>query len=49
MLSDHRGVDLEISNRKMLGTFPNIVTISDTFLNNPRVKEGGKLETAWAE
>ena len=32
MLSDHKGIELEISNRKISGTSPNILKLNNTLL-----------------
>lgn len=39
LLSDHTGIRLEISNKKIAGKTPTICRLHNTFLNNTRAKE----------
>lgn len=45
MSSDHNKINLDISNRKISGKFPNIWKINSIILNDPRVKKEDTRET----
>lgn len=42
MLSDYNGIEIEISNRKFSGKFPNIWKLTNELLNNTWSKSGLK-------
>lgn len=44
MSSDHKEINLDISNRKISGKFPHIWKINSTLLNDPQVKEEATRE-----
>lgn len=44
MFSDHNGIKLEISNRKICGKSSSIWELNNVLLNNPWVKEEIKRE-----